>query len=382
MLWPRVADDGTRAIKIYVYNNRKKDYINTGYHVNEKHWDQRFLKVKKEHPNADLYNANIQAIITDLEKQMLSGIPLKSIKSTDPNDTDFISFIKQFIAECVKGTIKRAPNTIRHYQVNLRQIQNYCSINGPVSFESLNKDFYLSFIEYYRKQGHIDSTIGGKVKFIKLIINEAIDRGITNTIEHKKKYFKRPTSENDSIYFNEAEINSIVKLDLSSYPTLQAERDRFIISYYFLLRFEDSLTFNETNFQKKGDVYYFTLLAGKTKNKSMVPVKPFVYDILKRYNFKMPKAFVQKANDKIKEVARLAGIVEVISLNGEIAPKYSFATSHTARRSGATNLYLSGLDEKTIMDLGGWKSTLVFRQYIKITKFESAEKAAKIDFYR
>ncbi|HMQ59190.1 MAG TPA: tyrosine-type recombinase/integrase [Flavilitoribacter sp.] len=43
-----------------------------------------------------------------------------------------------------------------------------------------------------------------------------------------------------------------------------------------------------------------------------------------------------------------------VSERKKTGPKWSFVTTHTARRSAATNLYLQGVSLKMIAELGGW----------------------------
>jgi integrase len=56
-----------------------------------------------------------------------------------------------------------------------------------------------------------------------------------------------------------------------------------------------------------------------------------------------------------------------------IYPKYELVSSHTCRRSFATNLY-GKIDTLTIMKITGHLSERVFLDYIKITPKEYAEK--------
>ncbi|MFQ8804876.1 MAG: hypothetical protein ACLR8Y_06890 [Alistipes indistinctus] len=46
--------------------------------------------------------------------------------------------------------------------------------------------------------------------------------------------------------------------------------------------------------------------------------------------------------------------------------------THTARRSGATNMYLAGIPTIAIMKITGHKTEKEFMKYIKITEEESA----------
>jgi len=53
-------------------------------------------------------------------------------------------------------------------------------------------------------------------------------------------------------------------------------------------------------------------------------------------------------------------------------PKYELVTSHTARRSFATNLYRRGLPASQIMLLTGHKTEGAFLRYIKVSKEDNA----------
>jgi hypothetical protein len=57
-----------------------------------------------------------------------------------------------------------------------------------------------------------------------------------------------------------------------------------------------------------------------------------------------------------------------------IKPRYDLVGTHTARRSGITNLYLSGkFDMIQMMSISGHKNAEVFREYIRLSSEEIAE---------
>jgi integrase len=53
--------------------------------------------------------------------------------------------------------------------------------------------------------------------------------------------------------------------------------------------------------------------------------------------------------------------------------KWELLSTHTARRSFATNLYLAGLSSITIMAITGHKTEKAFMKYIKATSSEHAK---------
>jgi integrase len=97
----------------------------------------------------------------------------------------------------------------------------------------------------------------------------------------------------------------------------------------------------------------------------------------------------QKINKHIKEVARLAGItqpVEGAKLIDHRAvvgfyPKCDLITTHTARRSAATNMYKAGIPTISIMRITGHTTEKSFMKYIKITAEENAELMARNAFF-
>ena len=122
----------------------------------------------------------------------------------------------------------------------------------------------------------------------------------------------------------------------------------------------------------------------KTKEQVAVPMTKVVENLLSKYNFTIPKISNQKFNDYLYEVVKQCeGLnieVKKIAIQGgkknEInKPKYEFVTSHTARRSFATNEYkLRNLTTREIMSITGHKTEKSFYKYIRETPKESAER--------
>ena len=118
----------------------------------------------------------------------------------------------------------------------------------------------------------------------------------------------------------------------------------------------------------------------KTGNHVVIPIRPELQAILDKYENRLPKAYEQKVNKFIKEVAREAGITEKIEVsyveNGEkkthLVDKCDLVKTHTARRSGATNMYLAGIPTIAIMKITGHKTEKEFMKYIKITEEQIA----------
>jgi hypothetical protein len=86
-------------------------------------------------------------------------------------------------------------------------------------------------------------------------------------------------------------------------------------------------------------------------------------------------------NLHIKTVGEKAGIVDLVPIEKmkgglivkSTAPKNELIKTHTARRSGCTNMYLSGIPTIDIMKISGHKTEREFLKYIKVGKEETAK---------
>ena len=98
----------------------------------------------------------------------------------------------------------------------------------------------------------------------------------------------------------------------------------------------------------------------------------------------------QKLNDHIKELCRMAGInqteIVVRTEKGKEVErhfeKWQLITSHTARRSAATNMLLSGIEASDIMILGNWASEKSFWKYIRMEPEMNAKRLSGHSFFK
>ena len=97
----------------------------------------------------------------------------------------------------------------------------------------------------------------------------------------------------------------------------------------------------------------------------------------------------QKINKHIKHVCKIAGIngTEVIvrtEKGREVErtfKKWELITTHTARRSAATNMLMAGMEASDIMMLGGWGSEKAFWRYIRMEPEVNAQRLKQHPFF-
>jgi integrase len=121
----------------------------------------------------------------------------------------------------------------------------------------------------------------------------------------------------------------------------------------------------------------------KTRESVLIPMHPVVKQIFEKQEGKLPKPLTnQKMNEYLKEIGQMieglnTKTFKTITQGGfektTQIEKYKRITTHTARRSFASNLYLRGTPVLTIMKITTHKTEKSFHQYIKINSEEHAD---------
>lgn len=112
-------------------------------------------------------------------------------------------------------------------------------------------------------------------------------------------------------------------------------------------------------------------------------------EIFKKYDYKTPKIPEQKLNRRIKDIGAKAKIKEKViveTIQGGLkvkksVPKHELIKTHTARRSGTTNMYLAGISPIDIMKITGHKTEREFLKYIRVSKEETAEMLSNHSYF-
>ncbi|MBD5302395.1 MAG: tyrosine-type recombinase/integrase [Bacteroides sp.] len=165
-----------------------------------------------------------------------------------------------------------------------------------------------------------------------------------------------------AIYLTEDELQLLIdynpKNDKERYV-----RNVFILSSFTGARHSDSARFNSDNII--GDTLQY--ISVKTKTPTTIPLKPIVAEYIKT----MPQITMgdKTFNANIRRIAQKCGINSRVKLfrageeyNGE---KWEFLSSHDARRSFASNLYLRGVDIYSISRMLGHSSVNTTQLYIQ-----------------
>lgn len=294
----------------------------------------------------------------------------------------------EFLDYMIKTLSDRKESTFRSYKVVMKNIKDY-QTKKKIVVTPLNADidFYHSFVKFLTEQGLSKNTIGTRIKIVKTVLNYASEKkGVKYSDDFRKKSFAKPSEETESVYLTLDELNSIDALVMLP-KSLDKVRDTFLLACDTGLRFSDVTRLNQENITEDGLI---KIMTQKTTKTIYAPMTPRVKRIFEKYDYQLPKPISnQKYNEFIKAIARMAGITTPITrtqttagkLHTTTVSKYELVTSHTARRSFATNAYLNDVPTLDIMKVTGHKTETAFLKYIKIDAEETAKKMANHRFF-
>lgn len=393
--------DETLIYLIFRLGNSRLKY-STGQKINPKYWNSTKQRVKevRQYPNYPEFNTLLgnyeNAALNAYRKLLNDGDTptLPKIKnlldeqfkpvSEDEKQHTFFSFLDYYIT-----TTNKKQSTIKSYKTCIRVLKEYQEdTKVPLTFDSIDLDFYERFTKYVTERGYFVNTIGNFIKNLKVFMNEAVERGLTQNMTHRHKRFKKPSEASESIFLTTTEIENLYRLELSGHERLQNSRDLFIVGCYTGLRFSDLSRLTDKNITDNGTK--LKIQTEKTGELVVIPLHKYIREILERYNGNLPRVISNpKMNEYLKELGELATINENVTIHytkggqrsSDTLNKYKLITVHTARRSFATNAYLNNVPPISIMKITGHTTEKAFMKYIKISQEDNANKLLNHPFF-
>jgi integrase len=289
--------------------------------------------------------------------------------------------LSEAMSEYIEKQIKldRAINTIK----DNRQSQNIINdFRRDIELADCNFILFDEFTEYLRfEKKYAVSNLNRKIRFLKTILKDA-KRKYPNEVPddfrdlEPLKETKADKNQKLNIYkvtFTKAELTAINNLDLKRDSLINA-RKWLIIGVNTAIRGQDILNLNISDFDIKNKL--LKIQQQKTKTFANIPILPPVQEVIKDFPRKIS---LQKFNDYIKEICKLAGMTNLVKSEKTIITpqgkrvkviedmKYTFCASHMFRRSFITKYY-GELPNEEIMKVTGHKSEREFMGYVQEVK--------------
>ena len=383
------------------WNNKKQEFkknmLYTGVFTEKKARELKRDFDKLKDTILDEYDKHTSTVTSDWLKKIIDNFYYKKTKGAE----NFNQYVERFVKEAADGTrLANSGNTkIKYRYGSLRVLQGFklsfelfCG-GKQYEFDDINIDTYNAFIQFFYDRNCGANYIGKHIKSWKTIMRKAREEGLHKNSDTELKAFKTLSEETDKIYLTEGELKAIYDLDLADVKTLKQvrpdmannkqlreSRDVFLTGCYLAQRYSDYKRITKDMIKVIDGRKYVEIIQQKTGTKCIIPLRPEADNILQRYDYTLPKTFEQKVNKDIKDIGELADITEIIlrekNRGGKIVKtkvkKCELIVSHTARRSGCTNMFLAGIPSLKIMKISGHKSEREFLRYLRVSQEETA----------
>lgn len=336
---------------------------------------------------------------------------------------------------------KYTAGSVKVWQIFGVYLKEFC--DEALLFDDITRQFADDFSSFLEKKSLMPETVNKNVNCFRKLCNLAAEEGLNKNAVSLRVWKERTVAQDDKrteLYLTDEELDALYQMPLSGIR--EQVRDVFFLGYLSCQRFSDYGSLDRSNFKTViDDVEVIGLKQQKTKRYVEIPiVDERVHELCQKYDYNFPQLDRRHINRYIKlalkelaktvpslaekhptllylkerqseeyfkELTRRLKAGETLNVNqlnhygklkryadehngsplwernakGEvIRPKYELITSHTARRSGVTNLYKTGLlDTREMMSISGHLSEKVFEKYIKVgTSEQAARIAAKL----
>lgn len=248
----------------------------------------------------------------------------------------------------------------------------------------IDGDWYFRFTREADSRGYSPNYKSTLIAKLKTVMNEGLDRGLHTNTEFKR--FSTTYKAADTIALTQAEVDAVWGVELDGVKA--RARDCFIVGVYCAGRFQDYSQLSEDNLVD-GKLRYVQRKTGQTV---IIPCSPRIREVFARNGGRVPQISEQEVGREMKNICKSIGgsfndIVEIRKTKGaksviERHHKHELVSSHTARRSGASILYKSGVPIRVCRFLTGHTTDTMFLNYVKISKEEGADILARSSFFK
>ena len=304
------------------------------------HFEEIIKSMELLHEEMTIDNFNRHAEIDELSinkgKIMFNGNDLRQ---------SFVEYCREHLKQ-----ENLAKNSIKDTNVVLNAVEASGILK---TLADLTKANVIAFDAWLRRQkDKSDYTIHGYHKKVKKYTK--ILWQLEMIASDPYQYVKFPKGSNkERNPLNEKELLKIRNLKCSGH--LERARDRFIFMAYTGLAFCDMELFDfDTMTEKRKDYTYIDGERLKTGSKFFTPILPPAMDVLKKYDYKLPKITNQKLNEYCHVIESLCQIHKPV-------------TCHIGRHSFATLMLSYGFSLEEVKKMLGHKDIKTTQIYAKLS---------------
>lgn len=276
------------------------------------------------------------------------------------------------------------------YDAIMKHIDNFSSeFDCDIYTNSVTEEFLDDFIVYLEDRNLRHNTIVGYVEKIQSLVRKAsqYNYAVDNTYDE----IDLRTEPTNAVFLSMNEIARIYYYKFVKQDKRKAKeriRDMFVLGCLTALRYSDYSRLTSQNLIDN----YIIIRTKKTNVDVKIPAHDYVKEIFSKYSGDVPGSLcIQYFNKYLKMIMQEIGLNDPVTFSftqgGKLVTvtkgKWELISSHTARRSAATNMYLTGrMKTLEIMKLTGHRSEQNFFRYIRLTGDDTARSISGDMFFR
>jgi site-specific recombinase XerD len=381
ILRKKKLSNGNYPICLRITKDRKSKYFKTLFDASENEWDSNAGKFNKRNENyiqnnrllhkfQDRALRFIGELKIEREDFTLEDFEKRYRVDSNPVNSNVFLFWEEIIGEMIEAGRTGNARANRDTYNSLKMFNRSTNL----TFKQLIPTYLNKYEVFLRSRGGTDGGIGVRMRAIRALYNFAINRNIIKLDFYPFKVYKlsklKGKGAKRALSFDE--VQRIVKMNITDYPTLSNTRNYFVFSFYTRgMNFTDMMKL-EWNDIKGGRIFY---TRSKTKGNFILKVLPPVQEILDYYQensrgtkYVFPLLLkesmtptqienrksktLKKYNKDLKEIARICEIDKNIS-------------SYVARHSFANCLKQKGVATDIISESMGHQNLAITQAYLK-----------------
>lgn len=367
------GEEGPVEVRVTV--NRKPYYINTGVRVRKNRFVAGTIKDTQDTSDADILNERLRIVASLVEQEVnrcldeRREIDVADIRrkvwgmgvSSDGDDTGLVDWIRDR-----SKTLNVSKGTRMKYMTLCNRMVEYGKI---LRWQDLSVEAIYDFDAWLHAQNvHLtdnqlrqgikprkmgDTGVSAYHKSLRAMLNRALRMGKIQVNPYDRlrgefKHSKREATE----YLTEEQMQKI--LELTPVPGSQVDmaRDLFIFQMYTGLAYIDTQKFDATQYREVNGKWKFIGERVKTGVPYVSMLLPPVVEVLKKYDWHVPRMNNQRYNQLLKAIGMVIGIERL--------------HSHMARHTFGTWMLSQGAKIENVSRMMGHTNITQTQRYAKV----------------
>lgn len=350
-------------VQIRIYHNHKKKFISTGVKVFFDQWnDKTFVKGRKDALQLNDQINGMLAKVRDCSNDCIrqSGDfffdKFEELFKVETNKS--VSFLEWMNDTMYKRKIKKS--TLCQHEVCYNKLKQFALIQ---SFKDITLPNVVKFEDWLKDTGIRQTSVNSRIRILKTYISEAYRQGYIDRDPTLNIHFDRGKVRTRR-YLTPEELKKVAMVEL--HGVHERARDVFMFMCYTSLSYADAqkFDFHRDCFLKDGK-YMFRDTRIKTGEEYFIVLIPQAMEILKKYDYSLPKYSNGRINDLLNGVANIAKIKKEL-------------TCHVARHTAACLALNNGVRIEVVSKMLGHSNINTTQIYAKMLSKEVEDAYDKV----